>query len=164
MIFFDSPVEDGYASGPMPIRIRIEPPGTVVQSVSLTADGKAVCTVERPPFECAWDAGPKVAEHVILASVLLADGSRIKKTITTKAVEYLETVDVEVVQITATITRRRRALRPRPDARGLPGATRTTSRSGSPRSWRENIPLEIVVGDGRQRQHEAVDAGGESRR
>ena len=88
VIFFDSPVEDGYASGPMPLRVRVEPPGTAVQSVSLTADGRLVCTVEHPPFECAWDAGPKVAEHVLLASVLLADGRRIKKTITTKPVEY----------------------------------------------------------------------------
>ena len=56
---------DGYASGPMPIRVRVDPPATPVQSVSLVADGRLVCTIERPPFECPWDAVPKVVEHAI---------------------------------------------------------------------------------------------------
>jgi Ca-activated chloride channel homolog len=144
LIFFDSPVEDGYASGPMPVRIRVEPPGTNVQSVTLSADGRLVCTVERPPFECAWDAGPKVVEHILRASVVLADGQRLTKTITTKGVEYTETVDVDVVQITATITDRR--------GRFVRGLKREDFRVYEDNVlqristfFSENIPLEIVV-------------------
>jgi VWFA-related protein len=144
VIIFDSPVEDGYASGPMPIRVRVEPPGTAVQSVSLTADGKLVCTVQRPPFECAWDAGPKVAEHVIHASVLLGNGSRVTRTMTTRAVEYLETVDVKVVNITATVTDH--------DGRFVAGLRREDFRvyeDDVPQRitnfLSQNIPLEIVI-------------------
>jgi VWFA-related protein len=144
VILFESPLEDGYASGPMPIRIRIEPPRTGVQSVSLTADGRLVCTIERPPFECPWDAGPKIVEHAIRASVLLTDGRRISRTVRTKAVEFAETVDVDVVQITATVT----------DGRGrfVRGLTREDFRvyeDDVPQKMSafvsENVPLEIIV-------------------
>jgi Ca-activated chloride channel homolog len=104
LVVFESPADEGYASGPTPIKVRVEPPGTLVQTVSLSADGRMVCTVEHPPFECAWDAGPNVVEHAIRASVLLRDGRRISRTIRTKPVAYVETVDVDVVQVTATIT------------------------------------------------------------
>jgi Ca-activated chloride channel family protein len=103
-IAFESPLEGGYASGPMPIRVRLDPPATPVQSVSFVADGRLVCTIERPPFECPWDAGPAVAEHAIRASVLLKDGRRISRTIRTKAETYAETVDVNAMQLTVTVT------------------------------------------------------------
>lgn len=145
LIIFDSPVENGYASGPMSIRIRVEPPGTQVQRVSLSADGKLVCTVERAPFECAWDAGPKVAEHIIRASVVLADGTAINRTMTTRAVEYLETVDVDVVQITATITDRYGHF-----VNGLRREDFRVYEDDVPQRittfLSQNIPLEIVVG------------------
>ncbi len=144
VIVFESPIEDGYASGPMPIKVRIDPPATPVQSVSFVADGRLVCTIERPPFECPWDAGPAVAEHAIRASVLLKDGRRISRTIRTKAAAYAETVDVNAMQLTVTVT----------DGRGrfVRGLTREDFRvydddvlqtlSGFAA---ENVPLEIFV-------------------
>jgi Ca-activated chloride channel family protein len=112
--------------------------------VSISADGKLVCTTEHAPYECAWDAGPKVVEHVIRASVLLADGRRIARTVRTKEVEYTETVDVDVVQVTATVT----------DSKGrfVRGLTRDAFRvyeDNVPQRistfLSENIPLEIIV-------------------
>jgi VWFA-related protein len=103
-IVFQSPEEGAYVSGPTPIRIRVEPAGLAVDSVSISADGKIVCRIDRPPFQCAWDAGPNVEEHVIRASAQLADGSRVARTIRTRAIAYAERVDVDVVQITATVT------------------------------------------------------------
>ena len=144
VIVFESPLEDGYASGPMPIRVRIDPPATPVQSVSFVADGRLVCTIERPPFECPWDAGPAVTEHAIRASVLLKDGKRISRTIRTKAAAYAETVDVNAMQLTVTVT----------DSHGrfVRGLTRENFRvydddvlqtlSGFAA---ENVPLEIFV-------------------
>jgi Ca-activated chloride channel homolog len=144
LVVFESPADEGYASGPTPIRVRVEPPGTFVQTVSLSADGRMVCTVEHPPFECAWDAGPNVVEHAIRASVLLRDGRRISRTIRTKAVAYVETVDVDVVQVTATVT----------DGKGrfIRDLTRDAFRvfeDEAPQKISnfasENIPLEIIV-------------------
>lgn len=103
-IVFETPVDDGYVSGPTPIRVRLVPPATPVRSVSLFADGRLVCAIERPPYECQWDAGDRVAEHVLRATALLPDGRRLARSIRTKGVEYSETVDVNVVQVTATVT------------------------------------------------------------
>jgi len=154
IIVFESPLDDGYASGPMSIRIRLEPKAdNEVQSVSLAADGRLVCTIERRPFECAWDAGPKVVEHAIRASVLLKDGRRISHTIRTKSVAYTETVDVDVVQLTATVT----------DGHGrfVRGLTRENFRVYEDDALQpisaflsENVPLEIIV---------AVDMSGSMR-
>jgi Ca-activated chloride channel family protein len=144
VIVFESPVDGGYASGPMPIRVRIDPPATPVQSVTLVADGRVVCTIERPPFECQWDAGPTVAEHAIRASVLLKDGRRFSRIIRTKAEAYVETVDVDAVQLTATVT----------DGRGrfVRGLTREDFRVYDDDALQtlsafaaENVPLEIFV-------------------
>jgi VWFA-related protein len=143
-IHFESPIEDGYAMGPMPIRIRLEPATAAVQSVTFTADGRLVCTIERPPFECQWDAGPKIVEHAIRASVLLKDGRRVSRTMRTKEAEYTETVDVNALQLTVTVT----------DSHGrfVRGLTREDFRvydedvlqtlSGFAA---ENVPLEIFV-------------------
>jgi Ca-activated chloride channel family protein len=143
-VVFESPEDDGYASGPTIVRIRVTPPDARVQSVTLSADGSRLCTLERPPFECVWDAGPKVDEHTVRASVLLADGRRIARTIRTRGVEYAETVDVDVVQMTATIT----------DGKGhfVLGLGREDFRvyeDNVPQRissfLSENIPLEVVV-------------------
>jgi Ca-activated chloride channel homolog len=144
-IVFESPVDDGYASGPMPVRIRLEPKADAeVQSVSFVADGKLICTLERPPFECAWDAGPQVVEHAIRASVLLKNGQRVSRTLRTKSAGYTETVDVDVVQVTATVT----------DGHGrfVKGLTRESFKVYEddvvqPVSafMSENVPLEIIV-------------------
>jgi VWFA-related protein len=103
-IVFETPRDDSYVSGPSPIRVRLSPPDTAVRNVSLFADGRLVCAIEQAPFECPWEAGGKVVEHVLRATALLPDGRRIAKSIRTRGVEYTETVDVDVVQVTATVT------------------------------------------------------------
>lgn len=103
-VVFDAPKDGDYVSGAQPVKVHVEPAGTAVKSVSLSADGNVICTLQSPPFECPWDAGPKVSEHIMRASVLLEDGRRITKTIRTKDGGYVEAVDVDVVQVTATVT------------------------------------------------------------
>jgi len=104
VIVFESPVDNGYASGPTPLRIRIEPRTAEIRSVSLFADGQLVCTLERPPFECTWDAGRTVVEHTLRATAQLASGKRIALSIRTRGEAYTESVDVDVIQVTATVT------------------------------------------------------------
>ena len=45
-------------SGPITLVAGIEPPSAATR-VTFSVDGRAVCTMERPPFECEWDAGFK---------------------------------------------------------------------------------------------------------
>ena len=143
-LVFVSPEDGGYASGPTPIRIRVEPDGAAVRGVSLFADGRLVCTREQPPFECQWDAGPNVIEHVLRAVATLGDGRRVARSIRTKGVAYAEKVDVDVVQVTATVT----------DESGhfVRGLTRQDFRlyeDGTPQSvtsfFSENVPTEMIV-------------------
>jgi len=143
-LVFQSPEDGGYASGPTPIRIRIEPDGTVVRGVSLFADGRLVCALEQPPFECQWDAGSNVVEHVIRAVVTLGDGRRVARSIRTKGVEYTEKVDVDVVQVTATVTDDSGRF-----VRGLARQDFRLFEDGRQQVlttfFSENVPLELIV-------------------
>jgi VWFA-related protein len=143
-IQFTSPEDGSFASGPMTLSIRLDPPDAPIRNVSLFADGRLVCALERAPFECAWDAGPRVAEHLLRAVVVLADGRRVARAIRTKGVSYAEAVDVDVVHITATITDKAGNF-----VRGLPKATFRVFEDGVRQDIThfaaENIPLEIIV-------------------
>jgi Ca-activated chloride channel family protein len=138
-----SPPDGSYVSGPVVLQARVaaaSPP----RQITFFADGRSVCTLVTPPFECAWDAGAAIKEHVIRVTATLANGQRLVATARTKNAGYTETVDVEVVQVTTSVT----------DAGGrfvqglTPDAFRVredgvlqklTAFKG------ENIPLEVVV-------------------
>lgn len=143
-IVFDTPVDGGYISGPSTVSVRIVPAGEAVTSVSLFADGKLLCTLEQPPYTCPWDAGPRVVEHLLRATAVLGDGRQIRLSIRTKPVEYTEAVDVEVVQITATVTGSGGRF-----VRNLKAADFRVFEDGVPQTITafaaENIPLELVV-------------------
>ena len=51
-----SPDDESFVSGPTLLRALAEPPDAVT-AVTFFADGRQVCTVSHPPFECEWDAG-----------------------------------------------------------------------------------------------------------
>jgi VWFA-related protein len=87
------------------VTLRAEASAPVgVARVTLMADGKPVCSREAPPYECTWDAGDGVHAHVIRALALLRDGSRRVASVRTRAATLLASVDVGVVQVTATVT------------------------------------------------------------
>jgi VWFA-related protein len=143
-IIFESPVDGGYISGPSLVSVRIVPSGEAVKSVSLFADGVLLCTLERPPYKCPWDAGQKVVEHLVRATAQLGNGRLVRASIRTKGAEYTETVDVDVVQITATVTGSGGRF-----VRGLTDAHFRVFEDGVPQKitsfQAENIPLELVV-------------------
>jgi Ca-activated chloride channel family protein len=141
---FLAPVDGGYTSGLTTIRIQVDPPGAPVSSVNLFADGRLVCTLDHAPFECAFDAGPNVVEHVLRAVATLPGGRRIVSSIRTRGVEYTERVDVDVVQVTVTVT----------DDRGrfVRGLKRQDFRLYEDNAAQdlttfiaENVPLELIV-------------------
>jgi VWFA-related protein len=103
-----SPVEDAYLSGPIRLVAIIEPPPLVklVRQVVFFADGRRVCTVQRQPFQCDWDAGDRIIEHTIRVTAELNQGGRAVATVQTRGVKFAEAVDVDVVQLTAVVTDR----------------------------------------------------------
>jgi VWFA-related protein len=97
--------EDGaFVSGEITLRARVEPASLPVLRVSFSANGRPVCAKERPPFECRWDAGPLVASHDLRAVAVLRDGRRLVARVRTKEAEFAPGVDVDVVQVAATVT------------------------------------------------------------
>jgi Ca-activated chloride channel family protein len=138
-----SPPDGSYVSGPFVLQARIAA-ASQPRQVTFFADGRSVCTLVAPPFDCAWDAGAAIKEHVIRVTATLANGQRVVATARTKSAGYTETVDVEVVQVTATVT----------DASGLfvQGLTRDQFRVREDGVLQkltafasEDIPLEVVV-------------------
>ena len=67
-----SPGDQSYASGPVILRAEIDPAAAASQVVRLTlfADGRQVCALEAPPFQCAWDAGERGLNGATVAAGL----------------------------------------------------------------------------------------------
>jgi len=138
-----APPDGSYVSGPITLQAHvIDAPQ--VRQLTFFADGRSVCTVIHPPFDCPWEAGAGIREHVIRVVATTLDGSRLVATVRTKSAGYTESVDVDVVQLTATVTDasghfvkglKREQFKLKED--GV--AQRLTSFVG------ENIPLELVV-------------------
>jgi VWFA-related protein len=107
-------------------------------------DGRLVCTIAKPPFECEWDAGATVAAHQVRVVANLARGGRIIQTTRTKALGFTENVDVDVVQVTVTVSDGRGRF-----IRGLPQSLFHVAEDGRPQQIThfasEDIPLELVV-------------------
>lgn len=102
------PPDGGYVSGPVTIRVSVTPPSLAITRMLFYADNTLICTVDRPPFECAWNAGPRVDEHSLRVVAQPADGSaRLTANARTKGEEYVERVEVERTLVTATVTDQR---------------------------------------------------------
>lgn len=101
-----SPVEDGYVSGLFRLVAVVEPAAAIkqVKEVVFFADGRKVCTLVREPFQCDWDAGEQVVEHMIRVTVEHVKGGRTAASVHTRGVKFTEAVDVDAVQFTAVVT------------------------------------------------------------
>ena len=139
-----APTESTYLAGEVLLRATVEPSSTAVTDVTFFANGTKVCTVTTPPFECQWDAGARIKAHQIRVVATLKNGDRLVQTVTTRNLEYVESVDVDVVQIAVVVT----------DDRGrfVPGLTQSdfqVSEDGVPQKISsfsgERTPLELVT-------------------
>lgn len=138
-----SPGGDAYVTGPTLLRARLTPP-EAASSLTFFVDGRQVCVLTRDPFECEWDAGASIAEHQVRAVATLRAGGRVVETVRTKGVGYNERVNVDVVQVTVTVSDNRGKF-----VAGLPRSAfhvfednklQTISHFAS-----EDIPLELIV-------------------
>ena len=138
-----SPGNDAYLSGPTLLRARVEP-STAASSVVFFVDGRQACALTKPPFECDWDAGASVSDHQVRVVATLVGGGRVVQTVRTKALAYTETVDVDVVQVTITVTDGQGHF-----VRGLPKSLFHVFEDGRPQTIShfasEDVPLELVV-------------------
>ncbi|HZB25878.1 MAG TPA: VWA domain-containing protein, partial [Vicinamibacterales bacterium] len=141
-----SPAEGAYITGSVRLTAAIEPASAVrqVAEVAFFADGHQVCTVAQPPFACEWDAGERLTEHQIRVVARLRSGERVAHTARTRGVTVAESVEVDVVQVTAVVTDGAGRF-----VRGLTRADFTVLDDGRAQPIShfaaENIPLELVA-------------------
>jgi VWFA-related protein len=140
-----SPTSDAYLAGPVRLVARVDPPSAekAIEMVAFFAGGEQVCTIRRPPFDCEWDAGERVAEHQIRATALLKSGARLVASVRTRGLKHVEITDVDVVQVTPIVTDGGRFVH------GLTASDFTIyeddRKTAITHFAAENIPLELVM-------------------
>ena len=97
-----SPTADAYISGATTFRAAVTPPGAASR-VLFSVDGRQVCETSTAPYECSWEAGRSITAHQVRAVAELVGGGRIIRTVRTRDLGYAEKVDVEIVQVVATV-------------------------------------------------------------
>ena len=139
-----SPGPDTYLSGPVLLKAIVEPPPRAREAsrVLFYADGRLVCTVaDAARAECTWDAGAEVKEHLVRVVVDFTNGNRVVASMRTKGLEHVESVSVDVVQVTAVVNDGTRfvkgldkdAFRIAED--GVPQTISHFTNEGSPSNW-----------------------------
>ena len=138
-----APKEAAFASGVTELRAAVTPV-TAASSVTFYVDGRQVCLMTQPPFECQWDAGERVAAHQIRLVVSLAGGTRVARTLRTKGLEYAENVDVDAVHVTVTVTDESGRF-----VSGLPRTAFRVSEDNRPQAITyfasSDVPLELLI-------------------
>ena len=141
-----SPEPDTYVSGITTLKAEVLPKmlATRVAQIIFSADGRQVCNVLDPiKAECTWDAGAEVRAHTFRVVANLIGGGRIVASTRTKGLDQVETVNVEVVQVTAVVSDRGRFVS------GLDQSRFRLLEDGVPQTighfTAEGSPLEIVV-------------------
>ena len=138
-----SPDADAYVSGMTTLKATIQP-GDAVSVVTFYVDGRQICTLSTPPWECEYDAGAAIAEHQVRVVSTLKAGGRLVQTVRTKSVGYAERVDVDVVQVTVTVSDGHGKFIP-----GVPQSAFHVSEDARPQKIShfasENVPLELIV-------------------
>jgi len=105
------PENGAYVSGEVLVRAAIEPAGQRVDRVAFFVDGRLVCTVEQPPFECAWHAGTEVRSRVFRVVAYLPGGRRLVRIARTKGVDVDLADAVDLVHVTASVLDNNRFVR-----------------------------------------------------
>jgi Ca-activated chloride channel family protein len=114
------------------------------QTLTFSVDGRLACRLRRPPWECAWDAGSGLRPRVVRAVAQLRTGERLVASVRTGGVDLTLAVDVDLVQVTATVTDGKGRL-----VRGLPRSAFRVLEDGVPQEVSHFLgpdePREIVV-------------------
>jgi Ca-activated chloride channel homolog len=138
-----SPTDGAFVTGPTTLRAQVDPPGAAA-SVAFFVNGREVCRRTETPFECEWDAGTTIVSYQVRLVVNLRGGGRVVHTVRTASVSFAETVDVDVVQVTVTVTDERGRY-----VSGLPRSAFHLFEDGAAQEishfYGNDAPLELVV-------------------
>jgi Ca-activated chloride channel homolog len=106
-IHITSPPAGAVVVGAARLEAVIEPQDAVqaVQEVTFSVDGRLACTIERPPFACAWDYGEIVRDHHVRVVATLAGGARLTANLRTAGLGYAERVRTDAVLVPVIVTR-----------------------------------------------------------
>ena len=99
-----APRDGEYVQGECLIRAVVEPKDQAVERMTFMVGPRLVCTVEAPPFECGWNAGPAIREQVIRVVAYLPGGRRVPASVRTKGVDVAYEENVDMVRVTVTVT------------------------------------------------------------
>jgi Ca-activated chloride channel homolog len=100
-----SPEPDSILSGATRLEAAIASETlTAVETVTFFVDGRLVCTVERAPFGCSWNAGDVVRGHHVRVVATLTDGRRLIQNVRTKDLGHVEKVRTEAVLVPVIVT------------------------------------------------------------
>lgn len=137
-----TPGPDDYATGVTRITADVQP-AHAAREVVFSVDGRRICTVTQPPYICDWDAGSSVVRHEIRVVANLVAGGRTIATARTRSLGFAESVDVDVVNVTATVMDGRRYVK------GLPQSAFHVFEDGRPQTIShfesEGVPLDLTV-------------------
>jgi VWFA-related protein len=138
-----SPEPDTYATGVLTLRATADE-GASIENVTFFVDGRQVCIVTQRPFECEWDAGSDVKAHQFRVVFNLAEGARVARSVRTKGLTFADKVNVEVVQVTVTVTDDSGHF-----VGGIPRSAFKISEDGKSQTITyfasEDVPLELIV-------------------
>jgi Ca-activated chloride channel family protein len=101
-----SPAKETVVTGPTRLEATVEPSSAIasIKQVTFTVNGKLACTVEKPPYACAWDPGDVIRGQHIRAVADLSDGNRLIGNVFTKDLGYTEQVRTDAVLVQAIVT------------------------------------------------------------
>jgi Ca-activated chloride channel family protein len=144
-VVIDEPTSESYLVGQTTLRAVVNPATAAVSRVDFFVDGVRVCQTASRPFECAWDAGATVREHVVRAVAVLISGDRLAATVRTRALPVVaESTGVDVVLVPFVVTDERRRF-----VKGLQRSEFRVLEDGVAQDVSyfeaEEVPLEIVV-------------------
>ena len=138
-----APESGDYVSGPTTLKAKVEP-ADAVALLTFYVDGRQVCSLSSPPWECEFDGGVTIAEHQVRVVATYKPTGRLVTTVRTKSVGYAERVDVDVVQVTVTISDGHGKF-----VGGVPQSAFHVNEDGKAQKIThfasENVPLELIV-------------------
>jgi len=106
VVTIDEPTVEAFLLGPSRLRATVAVAGPQPESVVFQVDGVEVCRLTVPPYECAWDAGPRVARRVVRVVATFGDGRRATAARRTRDVDVNETTHVDSVLVSTHVTDR----------------------------------------------------------
>jgi Ca-activated chloride channel homolog len=138
------PVEGAPVLGQIAITVAITPADAAGVELLITVDGRELCTLQRPPWSCTWDAGRDMREHHVRVAATFPDGRRLVANRRTKGLDINETVEVAAVQVPVIVTDAKGRF-----VRGLKKEAFTLIENGKPQRidtlTDDSLPLELIA-------------------